>query len=153
MVPLTGGGPVDLDCDSVFLAFGVRLSFMELCDHQATVNQVGESDLPGHLPEGFSFRLGLDLRILSGGQALESLPAGAGVQLDFPVPAGEYAVLFWDEAAGEWVEVSTPLEADDMAEALGSDAGDGLYRLSPGLAGFLQVLTTDKTGIFVLVQR
>ena len=150
---MTGGEPVDLDCDSVFLVFGVRLSFMELCDHQAIATEVREDDLPAELPEGFSFMLGLDLSILSGGQALETLPAGAGVQLDFPVPAGEYAVLFWDEAAGEWVEVSAPLEAGNVAEALGSDEGDGLYHLRPGRAGFLQVLTTDKTGIFILVQK
>ena len=97
--------------------------------------------------------MGLDLAILDNGQELQTLPAGTGVQLDFPVAAGEYAVLFWDEAAGAWVEVSSPLDAGDVAEALGSDEGDGLYQLNPSIANFLQILTTDKTGIFVLVQK
>jgi hypothetical protein len=135
------------------MAFGIRLSFIELCDHQTTVNQVEEAELPGDLPEGMSFVTGLDVSVLNDGQALETLPAGAGIQLDFPVGAGEYAVLFWDEAAGEWVEVSSQLDAGEISQALASDEGDGLYQLNPGIANFLQVLTTDQTGIFILVQK
>ena len=150
LVPLRSGQPVDIDCDSVYLAFGVRLSFIELCDYQAMATEVSEDGLPASLPEDSSFVLGLDLSILDEGQALKTLPVGAGVQLDFPVAAGEYTVLFWDEAAGEWVEVSSPLATGELAEAL---EGDGLFKLTPSLADFLQILTTDKTGIFILVQK
>lgn len=153
LVSMRSGQPVDIDCDSLYLAFGVRLSFIELCDYQAVATEAREDDLPASLPEDFTFVMGLDLSILSDGQVLEGLPAGTGVQLDFPVAAGEYAVLFWDEAAGEWVEVSSTLPAGDLSEALDSDDGDGLYRLSPGIANFLQILTTDKTGTFILVQK
>jgi hypothetical protein len=135
------------------MAFGIRLTFMGLCDYQTLVNEVAAGDLPGELPAGSSFVTGLDLAILNNGQELQTLPAGAGVQLDFPVPAGEYAVLYWDEAAGAWVEVSSPLDPDDVAGSLGSDEGDGLYRLDSSMVNFLQILTTNKTGIFILVQK
>ena len=152
-IPLIGGELVGLDCDSVFIAFGIKLTFMGLCDYQTIVNEVAEGDLPGDLPAGSSYVTGLDLAVLNNGQELQTLPAGAGVQLDFPIPAGEYAVLYWDEATGAWVEVSWPLDPADVADALGIDEGDGLYRLNPSLVSFLQILTTNKTGIFILVQK
>lgn len=155
VIPVTGGQRMDLDCDSVFLVFGVRVSFMNLCDQQTVINAVEGSTLPGDLPAGYSFVMGLDLDILSDGQSLETLPAGTGVELDFPVGAtGEYAVLFWDEDQGKWVEVSSALDAAQLTGALNSEDGDGLYQLSEDVPDlFLEVLTTNKTGIFVLVQK
>lgn len=146
---------MDLDCDSVFLVFGVQVSFFNLCDQQTVINAVEASTLPGDLPAGYSFVMGLDLDVLSDGQSLETLPPGTGVELDFPVGAtGEYAVLFWDEAQGQWIEVSSPLDAGELAGALSSENGDGLYQLSEDVADlFFEVLTTNKTGIFVLVQK
>ena len=146
---------MDLDCDSVFLIFGVRVSFMNLCDQQTVINAVEASTLPGDLPAGYSFVMGLDLDVLSDGQSLETLPPGTGVELDFPVVAtGEYAVLFWDEDQGKWVEVSAALDVDQLAGALSGESGDGLYQLSDDVDDlFFEVLTTNQTGIFVLVQK
>lgn len=155
VIPLTGAQLVDLECNSVFSVFGVRISFLNLCDHQTVINSLGTSDLPGNLPAGYSFVLGLDVEVLSDGQPVETLPAGAGVELDFPVSAtGEYAVLFWNEDRGEWVEISSLLDTGELSGALNSENGDGLYQLGENAADpFLKVLTTNQPGIFVLVQK
>jgi hypothetical protein len=154
VIPLTAGQMMDLDCDSVFLVMGVRVSFINLCDHQTMVNGVDEAGLPGELPEGSSLVLGLDVDVLSDGQSIETLPAGSGIQLDFPVGAsGEYAVLLWDEAQSQWVEVSSELAAEQAAQALVDESGDGLYKLTPSANLLLQILSTNQPGLFVLVQR
>jgi hypothetical protein len=118
------------------------------------VNGVDEADLPGALPEGSSLVLGLDVDVLSDGQSVETLPAGSGIQLDFPIAgSGEYAVLFWDEAQSQWVDVSAELAVEQSSQALGDEAGDGLYKLTPSANLLLQILSTNQPGIFVLVQR
>lgn len=153
IIPLTGGGLVDLSCNSVFWAGGVKLSFINLCDHQTSVEGVSADNLPGELPAGASLVAGLDVTVLSNGQAIETLPAGAGIQMDFPTGAGaEYAVLYWDESSGEWIQVSQELNSGEASQAL--NGSEGLFQLVDDVADlFLQILTTDKTGIFVLVQK
>ncbi|RPJ25470.1 MAG: HYR domain-containing protein [Chloroflexi bacterium] len=133
IIPVTGGKVIDLDCNSALQAFGIKLSFMNLCDYQTTLDSIGLSDLPGALPDGYSFVMGLNLSILSENQAIEELPNGTSIQLDFPMSGGskdEFAVLYWND--GEWVEVPQQVSDDQ---------------------GFYQVLTTDNTGIFVLVKK
>lgn len=139
---------------SVFSVFGIRIAFLNLCDQQTTVHGVGPSDLPGELPAGASFVIGLDVHVLNNGEVIETLPSDTGIQMDFPVGATDgYAVLFGSKAAGEWIELSAPLNADGVSEALGNGAGDGLYQLSDDDADlFFEVLTT-KMGTFVLIQK
>lgn len=124
---------IDLDCNSVFWAFGIKLSFTGLCDYQTTLDDIGRDELPGALPDGHSFVMGLDLRILKDNEAIEELPDGTSVLLDFPRlgdSSGQFAVLHWN--GNEWVEVS-------------QQAGGDL--------NFYQISTTDQTGIFVLVKK
>ena len=155
VIPLTGGGLVDLNCNSVFWAGGIKLSFMNLCDHQTQIEGVGSDELPGDLPAGFSYVAGLDVSVLADGEPLEALPDGAGIQMDFPIGAdGEYAVLYWDADNGQWIEVAQELNSDEVSDALNGSDGEGLYQLVDNVADlFLQILTTDKTGIFVMVQK
>ncbi|MBN2117953.1 MAG: HYR domain-containing protein [Anaerolineales bacterium] len=133
IIPVTGGEVIDLDCNSAFWAFGIRLSFMSLCDYQTTLNNVGSNNLPGTLPNGYTFVMGLDLSILSENQAIENLPDGTGIQMDFPILDGssdQFSVLHWN--GSEWIEVP-PQTSDDE--------------------NFYQVRTTGETGIFVLVKK
>jgi hypothetical protein len=149
---------IDLDCNTVLWAFGIKISFYNLCDYQATLHDVGASDLPAQLPEGFSYVMGLDVDILSAGQFIEELPEASGIEMDFPTydqPADQYAVLFWSAAEGKWIEVSQQISADEIPQTLQAAADDELYQiLSEELSQlFHQALTTQKTGIFVLVKK
>lgn len=155
VIPLTGGELIDLDCNSVIWAFGIRISFLNLCDQQTTIRSVDLEGLPADLPAGYSFLSGIELDILSKNQSLESLPDGTGIEFDFPIRSqGTLAVLYWDETARAWVELSTPLARQDIAEALTRTSGDELYELVRHEASvFFPVLTTDKTGIFILVTK
>lgn len=133
IIPVTGGKVIDLGCDSAFWAFGIKLSFMSLCDYQTTLDSVDIKDLPGILPNGYSFVMGLNLSILSGGKVIDELPSGTSIQLDFPMLSGsrdQFAVLTWN--GSEWIEVP-PQSSDDP--------------------GFYRVITTNQTGLFILVKK
>ncbi len=133
IIPVTGGKVIDLDCNSTFWAFGIKLSFMSLCDYQTMLDNVDANNLPGALPNGYSFVMGLDLGILSEGKLIEDLPNGTSIQLDFPIlggPKAQFAVLHWD--GNQWIEISQQ----------SSDNQD-----------FYQIVTMDKTGIFILVKK
>ncbi len=133
IIPVTGGKVIDLGCDSAFWAFGIKLSFMSLCDYQTTLDNIDIKDLPGILPNGYSFVRGLNLSILSGGKVIDELPSGTSIQLDFPMLSGsrdQFAVLTWN--GSEWIEVP-PQSSDDP--------------------GFYRVITTNQTGLFILVKK
>lgn len=152
---MTGGELIELDCNSVIWAFGIRITFLNLCDQQTTIRSVDLEGLPADLPAGYSLLSGIELDVLSNSQILGSLPNGTGIEFDFPVPTqGTLAVLYWDETARQWAEISAPLERQEISEALLRTAGDELYRLVR-IEGnvFFPVLTTDKTGIFILVSK
>jgi hypothetical protein len=152
---LTGGELINLDCNSVFWAFGIKLSFLNLCDQQTTVHSVDSSSLPAKLPVGFSFVRGLKLDVLTNGQSLQDLPDGSGVQVSFPLynqSKDQFAVLYWNGSA--WVEISNQLSMDKISETLNLNNGDGLYQLIHSTTDvFYPILTTGKTGTFVLVKK
>ena len=164
VIPLTGGELINLDCNTVFWAFGIKLSYFELCDQQTTVHKIDTSDLPAKLPAGFSFVMGLNIDVLSDGQIIEELPAESGIEMDFPLynqSQDKFAVLYWSaedgDGKGEWIEVSKQIGMDKISQAVST--GDDLYQLvnkssSQGFTNlFYQTLTTNKTGVFVLVKK
>ncbi len=149
---ITGGELIDLDCSTVANVFGVIVKFHNLCNHQAVLNEVTENSLPGALPNGFTFVKGLDVDVLSNGQSLQSLPNGAGVEMDFPVSDGaNYVVLYWNNR--QWVEITQPMNAADLTSILNADPENELYKMSSSNSAFNNVLTTETTGIFVLVKK
>jgi hypothetical protein len=132
-IPLTGGEVIHLDCESSFWQFGIKLSFFNLCDYRTTLSSMSLNNLPGPLPDGLSFILGLNLNILGENEALENLPSGASVQIGFPIPAGsqdQFAVLYWN--GNDWIEVSRQVNDDQ---------------------GFYDVKTTNELGVFILVKK
>ncbi|HLO32203.1 MAG TPA: HYR domain-containing protein [Anaerolineales bacterium] len=155
IIPLTGGDLIDLDCNSIFWAFGIKLSFFNLCDQQTTIHSVGAGELPGKLPTGFSFVLGLNVDVLTNGQIIKNLPDNSGIEMDFPTynqSQDQFAVLYWN--GSEWVEVSQQISIDKLSQTLTLSADDELYQLIQNATQvFYPTLTTDKTGIFVLVKK
>jgi hypothetical protein len=152
--PFVEGQPINFQCNSIFWASGVRLSFMNLCDRQTAVHGLSLGDLPAELPDGMSYAAGLVVDLLVDGERIETLPAGAGIQLDFPAAGDhEYAVLYWDESQAEWVEISAELSQENIAQVV--QTGDEMYHLVNGSLedAFCQVLTTARTGVFVLVKK
>jgi len=164
VIPLTGGEVINLDCSTAFWAFEIKLSYFELCDQQTTVRQIGTGDLPAKLPAGFSFVMGLNINVLSDGQIVKNLPAGSGIEMDFPLynqSQDKFAVLYWSDddgdGKGEWIEVSKQISTDEISQVVST--GDDLYKLVNNSGSqvltnqFYQTLTTHKTGVFVLVKK
>ena len=146
---------IKLDCNSVLWAFGIKLTFFNLCGDQTTVHSVDASSLPAPLPAGSTFVRGLKLDILTNGQIIQDLPDGTGIDMDFPLSnqlPDHSAVLYWN--GSQWVEISQHLNKDQISQTLGISAPDELYQLIQNITQvFYETLTTDKTGIFVLVQK
>jgi hypothetical protein len=104
---------------------------MNLCDHQTILDSVGLNNLPGELPDNYSFVVGLDLSVLHENKALTGLPAGSSIQMDFPALGDDqFTALYWNGST--WIEI--PQQA-------GSNAN------------FYQITTTDKLGVFILVKK
>jgi len=80
-------------------------------------------------------------------------PSADTFDFDAPGEAGGSS----GNGSGEWIEVSQQLSPDAISKILSSSAGDQLYRLVDGTASltdlFYPILTTDKTGVFILVNK
>jgi hypothetical protein len=151
IIPLTGG-VIDLDCNSSFSMFGIKLTFLNLCDQQTTIKNVTADSLPGKLPQSFSFVMGLDVKVLSNGQAIQALPNGTGIEMDFPISGtDQFAVLYWNGSS--WVEISQQISEDKISQVVGSSTDNALYQILSSGDAFYKILTTDKTGVFVLVKK
>lgn len=161
VIPLTGGELIDLDCNSVFWAFGIRLTFFNLCDQQTTISSIDATKLPFRLPNGYSYVRGLKIDVLTNGQILKELPANSGIEMDFPLnrqARNQFAVLYWSDpdgdGNGQWVELSKPININKISEYLDVTTGEELYQLILSApADFYPTLTTEKTGIFILVKK
>lgn len=160
IIPVTGGELINLDCLTAINAFGIKVTFFNLCDYQAILNSVDGTSLPGRLPNGDSFVMGLDVLVLDQGQDIQSLPNGTGIQMDFPAGSqDQFAVLYWNDedgdGNGEWMEISQLLNSDKLSQVMSADPADELYHISASAAdgNLYKILTTEKTGIFVLVKK
>ena len=161
-VPVTGGGLLDLDCLTIVDSFGIKVTFHNLCDYQAAVTGAQLDTLPAPLPLGSSFVQGLNVLVLFEQEVIKNLPTGAGVQLDFPISANtqdQFAVLLWDDenedGIGQWLDVTQLIKDQELSRVLSADPNDELYELLPTktLEAFYRVVTTEKTGTFVLVKK
>lgn len=155
IVPITGGELIDLNCSSVFWAFGIKLSFMNFCDQQTTIHRVDTNNLPVQLPSGATFVTGVDVTVLDKGQPITEFPNGSGIEIDFPLSnqsVDTLAVLYWNGSA--WTEVSKQIRPNEVSQMISSTAGDGLYQLAHSSGDlFHAILTAHKTGLFVLVTK
>jgi hypothetical protein len=160
-IPVTSG-LLDLECLTIVDSFGIKVTFHNLCDYQAAISDVQADTLPSPLPSEYSFIQGLNVLVLFEQQVVKALPTGSGVQLDFPIPANtqdQFAVLLWDDqdgdGKGEWLDVTQLIKDLELSKVLSADPNDELYELVPTktLEAFYRVITTEKTGTFVLVKK
>jgi hypothetical protein len=104
---------------------------------------------------------GLKVDILINGQILKELPVNSGIEMDFPLnkqARDQFAVLYWSDpdgdGKGKWIELTRQINRNKIAEFLGITTGEELYQLIQSFAsGFYPTLTTEKTGIFILVKK
>jgi hypothetical protein len=152
IIAVTGGTEINLGCFTELFAFGVKLTFLNLCGHQTTINGLDANSLPSPLPASYTFVKGLDVRVLKQGKALTELPENTGIQLDFPSPgASQYALLYWDGT--EWIEITELVEAGEVNDLLADATGDELFMIDNTENGLSKALTTEPTGTFVLVKK
>ncbi|HET9909844.1 MAG TPA: HYR domain-containing protein, partial [Anaerolineales bacterium] len=160
-IPVTSG-LLDLDCLTVINSFGVQVTFHNLCDYQAAVTEAPADTLPAPLPEEYSFVQGLNVLVLFEEEVVKALPTGTGVQLDFSIPADtqdEYDVLLWDDkdgdGIGEWLKVTRLVLDRDLSKVMLADPSDELYQIArtETLDAFYRIITTEKTGTFILVKN
>lgn len=117
--------------------------------------------MPGKLPTGFSYVMGLKVDILSNGQIVKNLPNGTGIEMDYPLnmqSPDHLALLYWNDpdgdGKGEWLQVSKQLVKDKIFQTLSIKSTNEFYKLITNAADmFYPNLTTDKTGIFILVKK
>jgi hypothetical protein len=162
IIPLTGGELIDLGCLTTLNLFEVKVTFYNLCGHQATITEATADTLPGELPQGYTLIKGLDVLVLEQGQIVKSLPVGTGVQMDFPAAdegQDHFTMLYWNDengdGQGEWVEISKIIKSEKVSQVLSADPLDELYHITLEVSevGLYKILTTEKSGVFVLVKR
>lgn len=151
------GSLFDLECFTVLNAFGVNITFHNLCDHQAVVTEVTSDKLPGQLPDG-AFVKALTIDILAEGALIKEFPQGAGLQLEFTIPADsqdQYAVFLWDAENKDWLDITQLMKDEDLSKMLTTDAEDELYQIVPTetTKALYRILSTEKTGTFVIVKK
>lgn len=157
-IPITGGKLIELECFTEVNAFNIKVTFHNLCDHEAMLNRMDSDTLPEQLPDGVTFAMGLNVTVFFGGNPVNELPASAGVQLDFPIPVDsqdQYAVLLWDDENNEWLDVTQLMKDEDLAEMLSKESDDGLYQIEPTdtSKSLYRILSTELTGTFVIVKK
>ena len=122
---------------------------------------MGARELPAALPTGFSYVMGLKVDVFSSGQLVKDLPNGSGIEIDYPLnkeSRDKLSLLYWNDpdgdGKGEWVEFKQQLAKDKIYQALGMKSTDEFYKLIASASDlFDPTLTTDKTGIFILVKK
>ena len=136
VLPVTAGETIDLDCDTTVNAFGIIITFHNLCGYQSIITRVDSNALPGQLDGGMSFANGINIALLLNGEIVEELPAGSEVEVNFPISqdSDNFTALQWDHAGHSWLEFPQGQPANSMNN-------------------FYQVVTTESAGTIVLASK
>ncbi|MCX6060617.1 MAG: HYR domain-containing protein [Chloroflexi bacterium] len=136
LIPVTGGQPTDLTCFNQYTTLGMadfKVVFSNLCGYSTILANALEDSLFGALPKNVNFVSGLDIVLLHNNAPVHTIPVDGSITISIDIPSGmkgeTLAILFWDTAAGAWVEKNATIESGKM------------------------VLTIDTLGTFVLVDK
>lgn len=123
LVPVTGGNYVPLSCSGISLLqlpTGEEAIFNQpMCGYQASMELVGEADLPSSISGGYEFVNGIMISLLLNSEDVGTLPAGASDTVIFPLTEGQsgttFHVLHWDNTVnggtGNWIDLGGAREA------------------------------------------
>jgi hypothetical protein len=158
IVPVVGGENVPLDCGYSWTALVLpntdEAHFGGFCLGDAQLNGVTESNLPGVLPDGFSFGDSFTASYLQGGTPQQVLPTGGFVQISFVIPAElqgkDLVILFWDATAGKWIEI--PLSGSESGFSASNAAMQVLSGLTITPDGHATA-TVNFSGTFILAVK
>ncbi len=105
IIPITGGQPATISCvnpSEMFQVGDVQVTFTGLCNYEVVLDQLLKDNLPGNLTQGNNFVEGISMSLLKDEKAVDTLPAGASIQVSYPNPSGNASVLAW--ISSSWVE-------------------------------------------------
>jgi len=152
IIPVTGGQPVVLSCESrctvLTLPGGEQIKLCDLCGQQAEFQVLDENQLPADLPQGMSFISAVNFSVqpVDGtNNSLSSQNIQASLLINIPTSHkdSEFAILFWDstmdDGIGGWREL-------DNATVLVDQGATGLNSLSAQV-------DVQGMGLFVLVGK
>lgn len=137
IIQVTSGQLVELSFDvanTLSMANGSSVAFGQtMGGFSAKLSAETSGTLPAALPSGYTFASGLTLNLMKGTETIQKLDSGQ-MTLQFTVPAGmegkTFTILFWDAAAGKYVEVT-----------------------GVSVAGGLVQVTIDQPGTYILVTK
>src|SRR5271157_369458 len=105
IIPITGGQPAMISCvdpSEMFQIGDVQVTFTGLCNYEVVLDQLSKDGLPGNLAQGNNFVEGISMSLLKDEKAVDTLPAGASIQVSYPNPSGNASILAWINSS--WAE-------------------------------------------------
>ncbi|NPV57945.1 MAG: hypothetical protein HPY76_14920, partial [Anaerolineae bacterium] len=170
IVPATGGGAIELDCQLPYmilrLANGDEAIFRGLCGYRATLDAqpVESIAMLEPLPEE-GFASGMMVSVLKEEKPVDPLPDGGMVTVSFLIPQAwqgkQLTILYWDPALnggkGDWMALPDQVTSQGvvMPEVLNpGDGGDARWVYS-GVenTGSRVEATLNFSGVFTLVEK
>ncbi len=120
IIPITGEQPATISCidpSVIFQVGDIQVTFTGLCNYEVVLDQLSKDSLPGNLAQGNNFVEGISLSLLKkDGTTVDTLPAGASIQVSYPDPTGNTSILAWINSS--WVEKASSVIDDRVVANL-----------------------------------
>lgn len=152
IIPVTGGQPVVLSCESrctvLTLPGGEQIKLCDLCGRQAEFEALDEDQLPVDLPEDMKFISAVNFNVLPADGTNNSL-SGQDIQASLLInisalhSSSEFAILFWDSSLDDGIGGWWQLDNAPVILEQGATASNDL----------LAQVDVRGMGLFVLVGK
>ncbi len=152
VIPVTGGQPVALSCESrctvLTLPGGEQIELCDLCGQEAEFQALGEGQLPENLLAGMSFLAAVNFNVQSVNSTQNANVSGdiqASLLMNIPAlgSGSELAILFWDTSMNEGIGGWREMDNAPVYLLQGANGSD-----------FLPVqIDVQGMGLFVLVAK
>jgi hypothetical protein len=97
----------------------IKVTLTHLCGYEVVLQKVSKDNLPGELGQGNNLIYGVLLKILKGGNVIETLPVDASLNVACPKPGSSNAsVLTWNGKG--WQEQVSYINGNDIVTDLTS---------------------------------